>query len=92
MRAVMIQCGVQARPYADHVWEWNVQTDRTEEETLEWCRKNLKDAPRSETEYRDAKNKAPGFSEMMQVVCEGRYSIQPVPGGYRYTVTRDYID
>jgi len=92
MKAVQKRFGTQPRPYADHVWEWEVQTDRPVEEALAWCRANLKDAPRSETEYRDGKNSAPSFSDMMQVVCEGRYSISPIPGGYRYTVTRDYID
>lgn len=88
-----IRYGVQPRPYADHVWEWDIITNKPYDEVLEYCRKNLKPAEREEKDYwKEYRDKSKGFEEHMEIVCGGFYTLTKTEGGYNYKVTREYID
>ncbi len=87
-----IRYGVQPRPYADHVWEWDITTDKPYEEVLEFCRANLKKAEREEKEYWKEIRSDLGFEKHMEVVCGGYYTLTKIEGGFKYKVTREYID
>ena len=34
MKITQIKNGMQPRPYADHVWEWDIITDKPKDEVL----------------------------------------------------------
>ena len=88
-----VKNGRQPRPYADHVWEWLIITNEPEEEVLSFCRKELKDALREETDYwKDYRDNSKSFNEHMEVVCGGYFSLKKISGGYVYRVTQEYID
>ena len=91
MEVRQLKNGAQPRPYADHVWEWEVITDKSEAEVLDYCRKNLKDAKRDAATYlKDYRTKS--FDALMDVVCGGYYEIFKTEGGYKYRVVQEYID
>lgn len=92
-KIVQIKDGTQPRPYADHIWEWDIATDEAKEEVLNYCRKNLRDARREESDYwKDYRDNTKSFDEKMEVVCGGYYSLKQTDTGYRYRVTQEYID
>ncbi|WP_455994363.1 hypothetical protein [Porphyromonas endodontalis] len=86
--------GVQKKAYADHVYKWYVtpETDEEKETLLEYCRKNLKNAPRSKEEYFRDKRQAKGLDEVMGIVSGGYYELRKLDYVYIYSVTREYID
>lgn len=91
-----IRDGVQERPYADHVYQWEIVLDGKSEfdEMLAFCQTYLRKSARTEDEYRVDYANAKGFENMMEVVVGGRYSLTPNKYNSRwtYTVTEDYID
>lgn len=95
MKTIQLNNGVQSKPYADHIYSWEVTAENgeTEDMVLEWCRKNLKDASRSSEEYFDDMHKANTFDQKMDVVCGGKYSLRKIGDNkYNYTVVYEYID
>lgn len=93
MKITQLKNGIQPRPYADHVWEWEIFTDQSEAEVLAYCRENLMDAARDETTYwKDYRDNSKTFDEHMTVVCGGYFNINKTEGGYVYRVTHEYID
>lgn len=93
MEITQIKDGSQPRPYADHVWEWDIITDKPREEVLEFCRRNFEHADRDEAEYfRLYRDSTLSFDEIMRVVCGGYYNIFKIEGGWKYRVTHEYID
>ena len=92
-KVTQIKNGTQPRPYADHVWEWDILTDETPTEVLEFCKKELMSAAREEKTYwKDYRDRSKSFPETMEIVCGGYYSLTKIDGGYKYRVTHDYID
>lgn len=88
-----IRDGVQPRPYADHVWEWDIITDKPYDEVLEYCRKNLKSAEREEKDYWvRRRDNSHTFDEDMDVICGGFYKLAKTENGYNYKVVNEYID
>lgn len=87
-----IRNGKQPRPYADHVWEWDITTDKPYDEVLEYCRANLEKAEREEKEYWKERRGAPGFEATMKVICGGYYTLTKTGNGYNYKVVNEYID
>ena len=88
-----IKNGVQPRPYADHVWEWDIFTTRSYEETLNYCQTQLMAAARIEADYwKDYRDRSKGFDEHMEIVCGGYYTLTRIDGGWKYKVTHEYID
>ena len=93
MKIKQIKNGEQPRPYADHVWQWDIETEKAYAEILDYCQKNLRKAEREEKQYfLDYRNSNNTFDQTMEIVCGGRYTLTRIPGGWRYTVTKDYID
>ena len=93
MKITQIKNGMQPRPYADHVWEWDIITDKPEAEVLYYCRRELKNAARDETTYwKEYRDRAKSFDEHMEVVCGGYFNLNKIEGGYKYRVTQEYID
>lgn len=95
MKSIMLNNGRQERPYADHIWKWEVSTDKneTKEQVLEWCKNNLRKAEREESDYLNAYRFASSFEETMSIVCGGRYKLECLGDGkYEYTVQEEYID
>lgn len=93
IRIRQLNDGVQKRAYGDHVWEWELVTNKPKEEVLEICRKVLKGAAREHSQYL-AEYREPGrpFDSLMEVVCGGYYSLVKTETGWRYKVTKEYID
>lgn len=92
-KITQLKNGIQPRPYADHVWEWDIITDEPREAVLEFCQKNMEPAAREESQYwKEYRDNSKSFDEHMQVVCGGYYSLTKINGGYKYRVTKDYID
>lgn len=93
IRVTQLKNGIQPRPYADHVWEWEIFTDQSEAEVLAYCRKNLRDAKRDlNTYWKDYRDRSKSFDEHMEVVCGGFYHLAKFEGKYVYRVTHEYID
>ena len=94
MRTItQIKNGAQPRPYADHVWEWDIITDELPTAVLAYCLKELMFAAREEKEYwKDYRDRSKSFDEHMDIACGGYYSFSKISGGYKYRVTREYID
>lgn len=93
IRVTQLKNGIQPRPYADHVWEWEIFTDQSEEEVLAYCRKNLRNAARDEKTYwTDYRDRSKSFDEHMEVVCGGFFQLTKYEGKYVYRVTKEYID
>lgn len=93
MKITEIKDGRQARPYADHIWEWDIVTDKSEAEVLDYCRKELRNAQRDETTYwKDYRDRNKSFNEHMEIVCGGYFNLNKTENGYRYRVTLEYID
>ena len=93
MKITQIKNGMQPRPYADHVWEWEIITDELPTAVLTYCQKNLRSAVREEKEYwKDYRDNSKSFNEHMAVVCGGYYTFSKITGGYKYRVVQEYID
>lgn len=93
MKITQIKNGTQPRPYADHVWEWDIITEKSADEVLVYCLEQLRYAEREEKKYwADYRDRAKSFDQHMQVVCGGYYSFSRIPGGFKYRVTQEYID
>ena len=93
IRIRQLNDGVQKRAHGDHVWEWELVTDKPKEEVLEICRKVLKGAAREHEQYL-AEYREPGrpFDNLMEIVCGGYYSLIKTETGWIYKVTKEYID
>ena len=92
-QVTQIKNGRQPRPYADHVWEWDIITDELPTAVLAFCQKELRHAASEEAEYwKEYRDRSKSFDEHMQVVCGGYYSFTKINGGYKYRVTQEYID
>ena len=93
MKITQIKNGVQPRPYADHVWEWDIITEKSASEVLVYCLEHLRCAEREEklywSEYRDHSKT---FDQHMEIVCGGYYSLTRIAGGWKYKVVQEYID
>ena len=93
MKVKQIKNGIQPRPYADHVWEWDIETDKLKDEVLAYCKQNLRSAQREESDYwKDYRDRSKSFDEHMEIVCGGYYSLVKTDGGYKYKVVQEYID
>lgn len=88
-----IRYGVQPRPYADHVWEWDIITDKPYDEVLEYCKTNLRPAQREEKKYwEEYRDNSKSFDEHMKIICGGFYTLTKTKDGYNYKVVNEYID
>lgn len=96
MKTKQLDNGIQHRPYADHIYKWEVEAENNEsqEEVLAWCRKNLRDAKREKEDYfHEYRRMDISFNEKMNIVCGGYYSIQKIgENKYIYQVIQEYID
>lgn len=86
--------GIQKKPYADHIYHWNLSVRGTEEEVLEFCQKYLKNAKMEEKEYWTAyRDDSKGFNEHMEIICGGYYSLtNNADGTWDYIVRYEYFD
>lgn len=87
--------GMQKKPYADHIYHWNLQVkDADETALLNYCKNNLKDAAREQSEYFAAyRDNTLSFHEHMMIICKGWYSLtQKEDGSWDYIVHYEYID
>ena len=93
MKITQIKNGMQPRPYADHVWEWDIITDKPKDEVLAYCQQNLRSARREEADYWEGyRDRSKSFDEHMEIVCGGYYSLTKIDGGYKYKVVQEFID
>lgn len=92
MKITQIKNGIQPRPYADHVWEWDIITEKSASDVLVYCLENLMYAEREEKKYWIDYRASHDFNKTMEIVCGGYYSLIKIEGGYKYRVTKDYID
>ena len=83
----------QYKPYGDSFYVWEVKTNRSKEETVEWCLQNLckRRVPESaewhkNIQYGGAKSGDMGY------YFGGYYSIKTIDGGFEFTVCTPYAD
>lgn len=91
--------GVQKRPYADHIYKWQIDArgngSINREEMLEFCQNHLRSAKREKSEYLAAiRDHSIGFNEHMEIVCGHYYTLESDKYGvvWTYTVIEEYID
>lgn len=91
-----IDNGVQKRPYADHIYEWNMVIHGVFDikELLQFCRTYLKHAALEHDEYfKQYRDSNKSFEDHMKVVCGGWYKLEETEKfHYKYTVHQEYID
>lgn len=83
----------QYRRYGDFFREWNIETECTESETLEWCFNNLYTGrvPSSEEWHKEIRING-GHHGDYSYYFAGYYSILPIKGGYKFIVCEPYTD
>lgn len=90
-----IENGVQKRPYADHIYEWNMVIYGVTNiaELLQFCQTYLRRAALEHDEYFKQYRQVKGFEETMKIVCGGWYKLEETEKfHYKYTVHEEYID
>lgn len=85
--------GSQERRYGDHIYEWEITSEESAENVLEYCKRELFPHPElSKKEYREAISKA-DFEEEMNIVAGGYYEFHEMGNGkFIYRVIQEYID
>lgn len=90
--------GIQKRPYADHIYQWEISLSYRPEddnELIEFCKTHLKSAKLDWREYQKLIRETNEFDKTMEIVCGGRYCLEQMDKygmRFRYTATFDYID
>lgn len=87
--------GVQKKPYADHIYHWNIKVSYAkEDDILSFCQTYLKSAKREEKDYwRMYRDNTLDFNEHMNVVCGGYYRLTRNDDyTWDYIVHYEYID
>jgi hypothetical protein len=80
------------KPYANNVWIWELQSDLSYEQTLDYCQANLKKCKYEKNEYFHL-YRTLGWPDVMKVKSEGYYSlVSCADGRYVYTVEQEYLD
>lgn len=84
-----IDNGVQKRPYADHIYKWeiHIQGGTSEEEMLEFAKKYLRDSKYNYQEYRAKRN------DSADVFYSGYYELSHKDmWHWEYKVVEPYCD
>lgn len=83
----------QYKPYGDSFNEWDILTDATQEETVEWCFSNLykRRVPPS-AEWHANIRTGGKMSGDYGYYFAGYYDIKPIPGGFHFTICEPYAD
>lgn len=88
--------GRQKRPYADHIYKWEICVEgKTEEaDILPFCQEYLQHAQNEHDEYfKKYRDSNLSFEEHMRVVCGGYYTLTKKDFNvWEYEVRREYID
>ena len=82
----------QKRRYGDYIREWEIMTDVTEKEAIDWCFDHLdiKRVP-SMKEWQEKQKREDG-SMNYSVYFAGYYIMQPRPGGFLFVIRNPYAD
>ncbi len=91
MEAEIIHCG-QYKPYGDYFGVWDIQTDgESRDEVLKWVRENVygKELPSNEEWLPNIRPGGPRHNDP-DYYFRGRYFLEEIDGGYRYTVREPY--
>ena len=83
----------QYKKYGDYIQEWEVKTDQTEEEAVEWCLTNLvrrRVPPKAEWQANIVRGGAKDGD--MGYYFAGYYTITPIEGGFKFTTAEPYCD
>lgn len=91
MEIKQLKNGIQERAYADHIWLWEIKTDKPANEVLDYCRKKLRNAKREEKQYLAEYRASHQFDKSMEIICGGYYSLSKTTNGYLYKVVQEYI-
>lgn len=94
MKVKQLKNGIQERPYADHIYLWEITTENneTEAEILEFAT-SLKKAYRKEEQYLKDYRETTNFEKKMHIICGGYYTLKKVSSNlYEYTVVYPYVD
>ena len=78
----------QYRAYGDSFTEWEILTEKSEADVLNWCLSNL--CKKSLPSYDDWKKNA--YSGDYAYYFSGYYTICPIQGGYHFTICHPYAD
>lgn len=90
--AKQIHCG-QYKRYGDFFRVWEVKTDLSKEETVEWCFENLykRRVPHTGEWHANIRYGGPKWSDASYYFA-GYYSIEPIDGGFKFTICEPYAD
>lgn len=90
--AKQTHCG-QYKRYGDFFRVWEVKTDKSKEETVDWCFENLykKRVPES-AEWHKNIQYGGAKSGDMEYYFAGYYSVKAIDGGFEFTVCTPYDD
>lgn len=91
--AEQTHCG-QYKPYGDFVREWKIETDLSEEETLEKCFTELlkRKVPESAEYHREIRCNTGGHSGDAYYYFAGYYTLTGTENGYLFKVFEPYAD
>lgn len=97
MNVQQTRFGEQDSPYTDCVWTWRLEpdTDKERENILEYCQKELMQAPYTKEEYlSEMRRKDTTHHERMQVVCSGYYMLQKFYGSpyFYYSAIKENLE
>ena len=91
-KAKQIHCG-QYRRYGDFYRVWEVKTDRSKKETVEWCFANIyKRRVPEQAEWRRNISDGGAHRGDMGYYFAGYYSICEIEGGFKFTICEPYAD
>lgn len=99
MKVNQTKFGEQEKAYGDHVYEWEIELGEydTKSELLDYCQKELKNAPRSRLQYLEyIRGEDALIDEILSAMCAGYYELSESKSGgrtyYTYRVIEPYID
>lgn len=90
--ATLVHSG-QYRRYDDFYREWEIKTDASAEETLEWCFENLckRRIPESAEWHKNVRYGGEKSGDMGYYFA-GYYTMHPIPEGFYFKVCEPYCD
>ena len=90
--ATQTHCG-QYKPYGDFFRVWEISTDRSKEETVEWCFENLskRRVPTSAEWHKNIRIDGEKSGDAGYYFA-GYYAIEPIESGFKFTICEPFAD
>lgn len=83
----------QYKPYGDSFYVWDIMTDQSEEDTVEWCFRNFyTNRVPPYKEWKSNTSCGGKYRNDLGYYFSGYYTIEKIDGGYRFTKCEPYTD